>query len=70
MAKKRYVTLCPICGSSNVSNNFSTEAVATGFSSFIYRCNDCGFVAQAFPEVEESRVEEARKKIKKMLDKS
>ena len=51
MKKEEYVMVCPKCGSKDVSYNFGIEATASGFSTFTYKCNKCGHIAQVFPEI-------------------
>jgi hypothetical protein len=43
--------ICPKCKSTNVSNNLSSMAVATGTFLNEHKCNSCGYVG-IFPEVE------------------
>ena len=58
------VTLCPKCGSSNVSddqlNHFSKTAVINH-----QFCQDCGYSAPIFPEVDQKNQEKAREKFRK-----
>lgn len=63
MTKEKYVKICPKCGSTDVQVDFSNASFAIG-SPVSHNCNSCGTVGMVFPEVEESKVEEFRKKLK------
>lgn len=56
-AKKRErVTICPKCGSDNVSFEKNPIHVTTGLFHQFKQCNHCGHHAQLFPEVPISKV--------------
>ncbi|MBD3361599.1 hypothetical protein GF358_02275 [Candidatus Woesearchaeota archaeon] len=48
--KKR---ICPKCKSTNISKDLSKEAYAKGSFFNQYKCNDCGYTGEFFPEVDE-----------------
>ena len=70
MKKEKYLRICPICGSTDTSYDLSTHAAATRFSTSIYKCNECGYSAQAFPEMDEKTIKEFRKELKKKTNKN
>ena len=56
----KYIKICPKCGSTNVTIPSAGLDIALTVPDY---CRDCGFRGR-FPEVEESKTEEFRKKIK------
>jgi len=63
--KVKYVTICPICGSKDVSTDFSNPvAVTTGLFNNIKKCNHCGYTGMGFLEVPENQVPKKPKDIK------
>jgi|Deesub1362A_J573_1020465.scaffolds.fasta_scaffold02331_8 hypothetical protein len=56
----KYIKLCPICNSVDVSPNFSVPAAVASGALYSYRCNRCGFVGLGFPEVPVDDVPEPR----------
>ena len=49
--KEKYVRICPICGSTDVSPDFSIPAAVAAGALYMYRCNRCDYVGVLFPEV-------------------
>jgi hypothetical protein len=73
MVKKKvnYVTICPKCGSKDVSADFSNPAaVATGLFQNFKKCHHCGHTAMMFPEVPESQVPKKPKNVKMIKEKT
>ncbi|MBI2672750.1 hypothetical protein HYX19_00670 [Candidatus Woesearchaeota archaeon] len=64
MNKKNYVKVCPNCGSTNITNDFSNAAKLKFGIELDKRCDSCGYSALSFPEVEESKIKDFKKKIK------
>lgn len=55
--KKKYIVICPKCGSAYVSADFSNPAlVSTGLFSNIKKCGHCGHSGIMFPQVPASQV--------------
>ena len=50
MAEK-FIRICPICNSPDVSPDMSVPAAVAYGALYNYRCNRCGFVGIAFPEI-------------------
>lgn len=46
--------ICPKCGSTDISHDLSSHAIATGRFLSERRCNKCGYTG-IFPEIEEKR---------------
>ena len=73
MKKKKYLKICPKCGSTNVSTYTKAGVMAEELLDY---CKDCYYGYQGveggsfFPEVEESKIEEFRKELKKKKIKS
>lgn len=66
MKKPKYVKICPKCGSTNITP-YTKSGVIFGENLVDY-CKDCYYgygKSGFFPEVEESKIEEFRKKLKK-----
>ena len=64
--KEDYVTVCPKCGSDNVSFEKEAAYVATGLSNQYKECNNCGYHGLIFPEAPRSQVTEKPKDIKEV----
>jgi len=47
----RYIRICPICNSSDVSPDLSIPAAVAYGALYNYRCNHCGYTGTAFLEV-------------------
>lgn len=65
MGQKRYVNICPDCGSINLSQDKTTITLAG--ATLLTFCKHCQYgygKGNFFPEIEISKVEEFRKKIK------
>lgn len=59
---KKFVKICPKCGSINISYQtgvFGQLGERTSFD----RCNDCDFIGMV-PEIERDAIEDFRKKLK------
>lgn len=66
--KPLYVKVCPKCNSINVEishQGFLSGLVALGLPT-VYRCRDCGFSANSFPEVNLNEVRGKKYKIRKI----
>ncbi len=48
MSEEKEIPFCPMCGSSDVSSDFSVPA-AVKIGMFPKKCNHCGHVAMIFP---------------------
>ncbi|MBI5355536.1 MAG: hypothetical protein HZB68_03715 [Candidatus Aenigmarchaeota archaeon] len=57
MPKEKYVRVCPVCRSTDVSHekNLSYFIQSVVFGGF-FQCNDCGYHGQIFPEVPISEI--------------
>ena len=49
--REKYVRICPVCDSTDVSPDFSIPAAIAAGALYSYRCNRCDFVGIIFPEV-------------------
>lgn len=58
MKKEKHIKICPKCGSTNVSYSMIGPTPKNDL------CKDCN-IEGFFPEVEESKIEDFRKKLKK-----
>ena len=45
------VKVCPKCGSENIKVDTDNARAAAGLSVSSYKCLDCGFSGQLFPEI-------------------
>jgi len=64
-SEKKSVTICPKCNSTHIGTDFSNPAlVSTGLFNNAKVCNNCGYSANFFPEVEADNLPEV-KQIKK-----
>ena len=61
--EKNYVRVCPKCGSSKVIGNILNMAVAMPN---YYKCANCSYSGQIFPEVEIGKNLKAKAKKKKI----
>lgn len=59
---RKFVRVCPKCGSSDVSKDLSLVALLGGGGGF--ECRNCGYKGQFFPEVEEEGLKEFREEVK------
>ena len=65
MEKNGYVTVCPKCGSNDISFEKEAVYVTTGLMNQFRQCNNCGFHGMMFPEILKSEFKESDvKKIK------
>ncbi len=55
---ERYITVCPYCGSADVSSDMSIKSIGQGSLFNEKKCNDCGFSGEIFPEM---TISEAKK---------
>ncbi len=51
--------ICPRCKSTDISSDLSAQAYGKGSFFNEYKCNDCGYTGQFFPEI----VEKTKRKI-------
>ena len=58
----KYVRICPVCGSIDVSPDLSNPAAVVSGALYMYKCNRCGFVGNSilFPEVPVNEVPEPK----------
>ena len=56
---KKYVKICPLCGSTNITHRIIGEALIRD------KCKTCGHDDYSFPEVTKTKIKEFREKIKK-----
>ena len=68
MPKEKYVTVCPKCGSRDVTFEKQAAYVYTGLSNQFKQCNNCGYHGMIFPEVPVSGVEEQPLKAEEVKD--
>jgi predicted RNA-binding Zn-ribbon protein involved in translation (DUF1610 family) len=68
MTKGEYVTVCPKCGSTNVTFEENAAYVYTGLLNQFKQCHDCGYHGPLFPQVPRSEVKEplVPQKVKKV----
>ena len=50
MKKDDYIQVCPKCDSIDIEHDFSQPALVAG-GIFSYKCNNCGHIANVFPEI-------------------
>ena len=62
MKKEEYVKICPKCGSTNVSVDFSNPTVWSYGAPSKHQCKSCGHVAAVFPEVVKNKTESYKPK--------
>ncbi|MBT3416808.1 hypothetical protein HON86_03680 [Candidatus Woesearchaeota archaeon] len=55
------IRICPKCQSTNVSPDIGTEAYGSGKIFNSYKCNNCGFSGEFFPEVDKKIIEKIKK---------
>jgi fused signal recognition particle receptor len=63
--KKKFVKICPKCGSTDIEIEETNPAKIKYGAPLNSFCKSCGFRNVVFPEVEEDKIEEFRKDIKK-----
>lgn len=61
MQNRKYIRICPKCKSSKVIGNILN--LALGIPNF-YKCADCGYSGQIFPEVSVEKVEGKKKRLR------
>ena len=56
--KEKYVRICPICNSTDVSPDFSSPAAIVSGALYMYKCNRCGFIGNSalFPKVRADQI--------------
>ena len=67
--EKRYVKICPKCGSVDVKTDFSNPVVWAYGTTTKYKCNSCRYMAAIFPEVVAGEIGEYKKELKMKLSK-
>ena len=55
------VRICPRCQSTNISPDLSKEAYGSGKIFNSYKCNDCDFHGEFFPEVDKKAISKIKK---------
>ena len=63
------VTVCPVCGSTNVETDFSNPLVWAAGTPSNYKCHSCGHVGTFFPQIDRDKVKEYQAKVKEKLSK-
>ena len=63
LKKEELVKICPKCGSTNVSTEFSNPANVAYGNALNYFCNKCDYVAKIFPEVKTKDINKFRKNL-------
>jgi len=63
MKKKKYVQICPRCGSTDIHVDFQNPAVWVYGTPVKYQCGKCGYNAPVFPKVPQGDVQSYRTKI-------
>lgn len=66
--KEDYITICPKCGSKNVSFEKNPAYVVTGLINQFKECENCGYHGMLFPQVPRSEVPEMPKNTSKLKD--
>ncbi len=56
--KEKYITICPVCNSPDVSPDFSIPAAVAYGALYNYRCNHCGYTGPVFLEISEENMPE------------
>lgn len=64
--KEKYITICPKCGSDDVSPEQDPAYVDSGLSSQFMQCNNCGHHGFIFPEAPASQVPKKSKETGKI----
>ncbi|MCK4521187.1 MAG: hypothetical protein KAU20_01345 [Nanoarchaeota archaeon] len=59
---KKLIKICPKCKSTDISPDLSVQSYAQGSFFNQYKCNDCGYNGQFFPEVNEKELKKTSKK--------
>jgi len=62
--RKKYVKICPNCGSIDIKTDFSNPAVWAYGTPSKYKCNSCGRLGFLFPEIPEDNITQYQNKIK------
>ena len=65
----KYVKICPKCGSTNVVTDFSNPAVWAYGTTTKYRCKDCKYMANIFPEVLKDNIQKYKEEVGKGIKK-
>lgn len=55
------IRICPRCQSTNISPDLSKEAYGSGKIFNSYKCNDCGFHGEFFPEIDKKIIGKIKK---------
>ncbi len=66
--KEKYVSVCPKCGSADVSPEQDAAYVASGLSGQFMQCSNCGHHGFIFPEAPASQVPEKPKSAEEVKD--
>ena len=57
---KKYIQICPKCKSTDISKDFSAQAYGRGTFFNQYKCNNCGYSGQFFPEISEKELKKTK----------
>ena len=60
--ENKYIKICPICNSPDVSPDLSIPAAVAYGALYNYRCNHCGYIGPIFPEVLAEDLPETKKR--------
>ena len=61
--KENLIKICPKCGSTNISTEFSNPANVAYGNALNYVCNNCNYITKVFPEVKSKDVGKFRKNL-------
>ncbi|MFA6089001.1 MAG: hypothetical protein WC755_03995 [Candidatus Woesearchaeota archaeon] len=65
----KYLRMCPKCGGTNVSTDYSIPAAWDYGAPSNFKCNDCNFVGSIFPEINPLDRENIKKEFNKTKNK-
>lgn len=60
----KYKKICPRCGSIKISVDFSNPVVWAYGTTSKYKCKECGYLSNSFPEIEEDNIQNYKKELK------
>ena len=61
---ENYVKICPKCGDADVIVDFSNPVVWDYGTPPKYKCKECGFISNVFPEVDHKKIKNFKKELK------
>lgn len=60
----KYKKICPRCGSTKVAVDFSNPVVWAYGTTTKYKCKECGYLGNTFPEISEDNIQNYKKELK------